>query len=234
MKLPDGIAAFEIKGELRKWINRHHSGKGSPRWAIFEELRFGMGLGGRDERSMARTLTGSGLSLAAKDALRDRLVADQFDSADNPESRIDVFAIDTWAGNDGKHERRAFEIKVNRSDLLSELRTPTKRLPWLGVVNAFNIVAPEGLTTADEIEERAPECGLIIYGRRPERPDTAICSCNNQQTDVQWHHGFGCDFKEALRAYERGRSFTEVKPAIALDGGEPSWGLVASILRQAS
>jgi hypothetical protein len=234
MNLPNEIAAFEIKGELRKWINRHHTGKGSPRWAIFEELRFGMGLGGRDVRSAARMLTGSGLSIAEKEALRDRLVADQFDPADNPESRIDVFAIDCWAGHDGKHERRAYEVKVDRSDLLVELRNPTKRLPWLGIAHGFYIVAPEGITTAAEIEERAPECGLIIYGRRPERPDTAICSCNNRHTDVSWHHGFGCDFKEALRSYERWGSLTEVKAPIALDGGDPSWGLVASILRQVS
>lgn len=225
------ITAYEIKNELKKWFE---GAGGRLRWAIFEELRFGMGFEGRDTRAAAKLLTSSQLSVGERDELRDRLAEAQFDPADNPESRIDLFAIDCWPGRNGNHERRAFEIKVDRGDLLNEFKNPDKRTPWLSVINGFYLVTPEGLTTAQEVEERAPECGLILYGRRPDRPDTSICSCNNKRTDVQWHHSFGCDFKEAMRAYERGRWIQEVKPAIPLDGGAPSWGLVASILRRAS
>jgi hypothetical protein len=229
------VSAYEIKNELKKWLNRHSAGRaGHLRWSILEELRFGMGYDGRDTRAAAKLLRSPQLSPTERDALRDRLAEAQFDPADNPESRIDLFAIDCWPGKAGKHERLAFEIKVDKTDLAAELKNPAKRAPWLSVVNRFFIVVPEGLATAGLIEDRAPECGLIVYGRRPERPDTAICSCNNKHTDVQWHHSYGCDFKDAVRAYERGRQLNEVRPAMQLDGGEPSWGLVASILRRVS
>jgi hypothetical protein len=76
------------------------------------------------------------------------------------DSRIDALAIrvdrgDPWlVGN---------EIKVDRRDLEIELATHTKREPWQKVTNAFDLVVPVGLTTAEEVEFSAPDLGLLEF-----------------------------------------------------------------------
>lgn len=77
----------------------------------------------------------------------------------NPEteSRIDALAIRLQ----GTPRLLGYEIKVDRYDLASELANGAKREPWQGAVNAFDLVVPKGLTTAEEIEFSAPDLGLL-------------------------------------------------------------------------
>lgn len=57
-----------------------------------------------------------------------------------------------------KRERIALEIKVTRSDFLSE--TDEKRAPWLRFADKFAYVAPEGMIKPSELPEG---CGLMEY-----------------------------------------------------------------------
>jgi hypothetical protein len=50
------------------------------------------------------------------------------------------------------------EIKVNRSDLLTDLRRETKRAAYLSLSSEFWYVTRSGIASADEIP---PECGLM-------------------------------------------------------------------------
>jgi len=63
---------------------------------------------------------------------------------------IDAWAINTWPSvRAGKilapYLRRSFEIKINQSDLLKELRDPDKRWMAYAVSHEFYFVAPQGL-----------------------------------------------------------------------------------------
>jgi len=51
------------------------------------------------------------------------------------------------------------EVKVNRSDLLSDLRSPTKRAAYLQVSSECWYVIRAGIATPDEIP---PECGVLV------------------------------------------------------------------------
>lgn len=51
------------------------------------------------------------------------------------------------------------EVKVNRSDLLSDLRSPTKRAAYLQLSSECWYVVRAGIATADEIP---PECGVLV------------------------------------------------------------------------
>lgn len=55
-------------------------------------------------------------------------------------------------------ERIALEIKVSRSDFLSE--TDEKRAPWRRFADKFAYVAPEGMIKPSELPEG---CGLLEY-----------------------------------------------------------------------
>lgn len=63
--------------------------------------------------------------------------------------------------------RTAYEIKVSRSDFLSEIRKPIKRRFALRVSNRFYFVAPSGIVKIDEVPQ---ECGLIEVGIPGELP----------------------------------------------------------------
>ncbi len=54
--------------------------------------------------------------------------------------------------------KTAYEIKVSRSDFLSEIRNPIKRRYALRVSNLFYFVTPPGVAKVDEIPQ---ECGLV-------------------------------------------------------------------------
>ena len=53
------------------------------------------------------------------------------------------------------------EVKVNRSDLLSDLRRENKRAAYLSLSSECWYVIREGIAQADEIR---PECGVLVAG----------------------------------------------------------------------
>ena len=53
------------------------------------------------------------------------------------------------------------EVKVNRSDLLSDLRRETKRAAYLSLASEFWYVVRAGIASAEDIP---PECGLMAAG----------------------------------------------------------------------
>lgn len=69
------------------------------------------------------------------------------------ESRIDAWMMDLWPSN--HLERIAFEIKVSRSDFLSELKKPAKRRYAVQFSNSFYFVAPKGLIRPAELPTEA-------------------------------------------------------------------------------
>jgi hypothetical protein len=71
-------------------------------------------------------------------------------------STLDAYVIACWPS--AKNNRIAFEIKVSRSDFLSEKKKPLKRRAGLLMSNEFYFVAPKGMI---KIEELPPECGLM-------------------------------------------------------------------------
>lgn len=72
----------------------------------------------------------------------------------NSERYIDFYVIDCW----GSHKAMAFEIKVSRSDFLSEIKKPEKRRLALHFSHEFYFAAPVGMIKPDELP---PECGLL-------------------------------------------------------------------------
>ena len=72
------------------------------------------------------------------------------------EQRIDGFAMGLWPSKG--FERTSFEIKVSRSDWISELKRPYKRIIAHRLCNRFYFVAPTGLIAKEEIPL---ECGLM-------------------------------------------------------------------------
>lgn len=74
----------------------------------------------------------------------------------NPEQRIDAWAINLFRSKN--FERIAYEVKVSRSDFLSEIRNPDKRRQALELSNRFYFVTPKGLLKKEEIPG---ECGLM-------------------------------------------------------------------------
>ena len=72
----------------------------------------------------------------------------------NNEQRLDAWSMELT----DKMVRRAFEVKVSRGDLLSELKNPRKRARALLVSNEFYFVTPPGLM---KVEELPLDCGLI-------------------------------------------------------------------------
>ncbi|WP_062105225.1 hypothetical protein [Bacillus niameyensis] len=74
----------------------------------------------------------------------------------NPEQRFDAWAINLYPSK--QHERIVYEIKVSRSDFLSEISNPDKRQQALALSNYFYFATPKGLISVDEIPG---ECGLI-------------------------------------------------------------------------
>lgn len=73
-----------------------------------------------------------------------------------PEQRLDGWTINCWPSKG--LTTIAFEIKVSRSDFLSEIANPDKRQQAISLSNEFYFVVPDGLIKVDEIPE---ECGLI-------------------------------------------------------------------------
>lgn len=77
-----------------------------------------------------------------------------------PELRLGPRRVDAWAIKKQfpSFERRAYEVKVSRSDFFSEVHNPEKRQPALEISNRFYFVAPCGLILPNELPS---DCGLI-------------------------------------------------------------------------
>ena len=92
---------------------------------------------------------------------------DEFQLGTGPSlPRIDLFAVRAWRGKRG-HERHAIEVKVSRSDFLSELKKPSKRRDFVRHSHRFYFATPAKLVKPEEIP---PECGLLeIHGTRVHR-----------------------------------------------------------------
>ena len=82
----------------------------------------------------------------------------------NVEQRIDVWAMNLWASC--AFERVAYEIKVDRRDLLHELKHPEKRQAYLAVSNRFYFATPFGMINQGELP---PEAGLVELHERTGR-----------------------------------------------------------------
>ncbi len=80
------------------------------------------------------------------------------------EQRLDAWAINAWTLRSGKNRtsniRRAFEVKVSRSDVQNELRNPDKRWHAYAVSHEFYFVAPAGLIRLAELDK---DDGLIEW-----------------------------------------------------------------------
>ena len=80
-----------------------------------------------------------------------------YNQVKNPEQRLDGWALNCWPSKG--LTSIAFEIKVSRSDFLSEVANPEKRQQAITHSNEFYFVVPAGLVAVDEIPM---ECGLMV------------------------------------------------------------------------
>ena len=73
--------------------------------------------------------------------------------------RMDAFAINCYRGK--QFERHAFEVKCSRSDLMSELKNPTKRDTAMALSNKFFFVLDS--TVNYDPEDIPADCGIMIH-----------------------------------------------------------------------
>jgi hypothetical protein len=129
--------------------------------------------------------------------------------------RCDLFLIRAWSGSKGSHgstgnERIAIEIKVSRSDLLSELKKPEKSAPFEAVADKFYLAVPKGLIKdTDPIPEtwgilEVSTSGTCRQVRKPTR---------NPNTEPMPLGGLVEAFRRASRAETRIRTATDEDPA---------------------
>lgn len=125
--------------------------------------------------------------------------------------RLDAFALNTLPHTGMK--RVCYEVKVSRSDFLSELKNPLKRRVGMRYSNEFYFLTPPGLLNPIEVQ---PECGVVEAG-----------------------HAEPSEWKELLRRqagffhYDAdSKAFCLITiPAPWRDTPGPSWQLVAAMLR---
>jgi hypothetical protein len=70
---------------------------------------------------------------------------------------VDAFALNLWPSK--KHWRVAYEVKVSRSDFLSELKKPEKRSFAWDISNEFYFATLPGVAKPEELPEG---CGLLV------------------------------------------------------------------------
>lgn len=80
-------------------------------------------------------------------------------SGDN-EKRIDAWAIQCWKQKRVCNLKRAFEIKISKSDSRRELLNPDKRWTAYAISNEFYFVAPAGIFKIKDLEKQD---GLIEW-----------------------------------------------------------------------
>lgn len=91
------------------------------------------------------------------------LDAPRFEGDPGGGRRVDALAVRMWTTRG--LTIHAYEVKVSRSDLLSELARPDKRQAAMDASSHFWFACPVGLMHVDEVPEG---CGLIEFGRRPK------------------------------------------------------------------
>ena len=123
------LTAAQVLDHLEAKITREPVGLPS-RWVFFREVRMGTGF------SPGYYRTG-----------RLRYPVDQ---------RLDAWAMGSWPS--GKFVRKAFEVKVGRSDFQREMKHPEKREAAFLVAEQFYFVTPEYMVDRGEVPE---DCGLI-------------------------------------------------------------------------
>jgi len=79
-------------------------------------------------------------------------------SAGQVEQRLDAWSIDL--SPEAMYMSIAFEVKASRSDLLAELKVPTKRLQGIQLCNQFYYVTPPELFKS--VDEVPGECGWMV------------------------------------------------------------------------
>lgn len=75
--------------------------------------------------------------------------------------RPDVFVIKPTY-NEANMRPLAYEVKVSRSDFLSDMAKPEKWKAYLDIADALYYICPEGLIDKKEMPK---ECGLIYYNK---------------------------------------------------------------------
>lgn len=74
--------------------------------------------------------------------------------------RIDAFALALWPSRN--FQRVAYEIKVSRSDWLSEIQNPIKRAQAWHLSNEFWFAAPESIVKDGDWRRDMMGCGLLV------------------------------------------------------------------------
>jgi hypothetical protein len=129
---------------------------------------------------------------------------------------VDAQRLDAFALNGYQHmsmKRVAYEVKISRSDFLSELKRPIKRRIGMRYSNEFYFVTPGGLL---DISEVPCECGLIEAGR---------ATADEWQPLLKRNAGF-FHFDPATRSY-----CMITVPAPWRDTPGPTWQIAAAMLR---
>lgn len=148
MTIAEKVTAKEIEAELfRKYdgVQTH--------WIALREVTID------DEELIAELVSSADMPAWANSESTRRYYASRR-SATPTRRRIDMLLVShkNSSSTKIKRERIALEIKVSRSDFLSE--TDEKRAPWRRFADKFAYVAPEGLIKPSELPEG---CGLMEY-----------------------------------------------------------------------
>ena len=125
--------------------------------------------------------------------------------------RMDAFALNSLPHTGMK--RICYEVKIARSDFLSELKRPLKRRIGMRYSNEFYFVTPPGLVDVREIPDA---CGLIEAG---------YATADEWKRLMGRHAGF-FHFDPETRAF-----CMITVPAPWRDTPGPTWQLAAAMLR---
>lgn len=93
---------------------------------------------------------------------------------------LDAFAISCFESE--KNRRICFEVKVSRSDFLSEMKKPNKRRMGLIMSNEFYFVTPKAML---KIEEIPIECGLMEFDG--ERLEISLRAPHRESIRPSWN-----------------------------------------------
>lgn len=137
--------------------------------------------------------------------------------------------IDGWAmacAQSQNWEKHAYEIKVSRSDWLSELKKPLKRRMGMMLSNEFYFIAPKGIIKMDEVPAH---CGLIevLWVTK----DTWFDTCKETYGKAVYPM-FPCEGRSNIKIEGPFLIGVQVIPAPWRDIPPPSWKLFASTMRR--
>lgn len=93
------------------------------------------------------------------------------------ERRIDAWVLAPWPSQG--LVRTSYEVKVNRSDFLREVKSPRKRRPALLVSNLYYFATPPGLVHEGELPI---EAGLVEVRPEKDRPLTWVVRAPHRET----------------------------------------------------